>query len=78
MSGRVDVSGRVTLLLAFADRFLLALAFDAFLAAGFASLLLALCFFGVAEPEANRDLDRTVDEIRSRFGNSSLRGGSQI
>jgi hypothetical protein len=30
------------------------------------------------EPEPNGKLDRTVDEIRTRFGNSSLRRGSQL
>jgi DNA polymerase-4 len=30
------------------------------------------------EPEPNSNLDRTVDEIRNRFGNTSLRRGSQM
>jgi len=30
------------------------------------------------EPQANNNIDRTVDEIRTRFGNASLRRGSQL
>jgi len=37
-----------------------------------------LDLFTQPEPKSDGKLDRTVDEIRSRFGNSSLRRGSQI
>ena len=37
-----------------------------------------LDLFARPEPKSDGKLDRTVDEIRSRFGNSSLRRGSQI